>query len=300
VARRALVRGSFAATAALAMTAGLGPLAGPAAADAAPPVQTTGVYGISLAGGILNTVERTASGDGSIITGRQISPDGAAIGERTVKGAIFPWSVSVPCDAGACYPLYGTGDDRTAVLLNSQGKDRLWAWRNYNTAAEITTPSTGGRIVDVTGRFAVYNGGSPAKQYIDDFGSYYSTDVAQTRSVEAASVWGTRLWTGSATVGAVTATDLKQKGHRDRGHRSALRGRGAAGGRPLALLELRPRRQGGGIRPDDEEERHCALGNGAGRRRLSRTARPCGRKAAAHRLPLGHRRDHGPRGPVGR
>lgn len=49
----------------------------------------------------------------------------------------------------------------------------------------------------------------PAKQYVGDLGVYTDLKPILTRSVTAASVWGTRLWTPGTANGYVNARDLK-------------------------------------------------------------------------------------------
>ncbi|MGX1480878.1 UNVERIFIED_CONTAM: hypothetical protein RKD50_009686 [Streptomyces canus] len=56
-------------------------------------------------------------------------------------------------------------------------------------------PSTSGALLYVTGRYAIVNGSSPAKQYMGDLGVYSDLQPIVTRSVTAASVGGTKVWT---------------------------------------------------------------------------------------------------------
>ncbi|MET7567774.1 FG-GAP-like repeat-containing protein [Streptomyces sp. NPDC005492] len=70
-------------------------------------------------------------------------------------------------------------------------------------------PSDSGTILDISGRYVIVNGSSPAKQYVGDLGVYTDLKPIVTRSVTAASVWGTKLWTPGSGTGAVTAKDLK-------------------------------------------------------------------------------------------
>lgn len=57
-----------------------------------------------------------------------------------------------------------------------------------NTAG-FFLPSAAGTVLDITGRYAIVNGSSPAKQYVGDLGVYTYRPIL-TRSVTAASVWG--------------------------------------------------------------------------------------------------------------
>ncbi|MFE6337817.1 hypothetical protein ACFVP3_30390 [Streptomyces sp. NPDC057806] len=46
---------------------------------------------------------------------------------------------------------------------------------------------------------------SPAQQYIGDLAVYSDLQPILTRSVTAATVWGTKLWTRGSGTGVVTA-----------------------------------------------------------------------------------------------
>ncbi|ELP68274.1 FG-GAP-like repeat-containing protein [Streptomyces turgidiscabies] len=70
-------------------------------------------------------------------------------------------------------------------------------------------PSASGSVLDITGRYVIVNGTSPARQYVGDLGVNTDPNPILTRSVTAASVWGSRLWTPGTANGVVTARDLK-------------------------------------------------------------------------------------------
>ncbi|GAA1375867.1 FG-GAP-like repeat-containing protein [Streptomyces beijiangensis] len=106
---------------------------------------------------------------------------------------------------------YSTGDGR-AVTLSSVPAEPETSVQSINSADEegfFRTPSASGSVLETSGRYAIVNGASPAKQYIGDLGVYTTLDPILTRSVTAASIWGTRLWTPGTTAGVVTAKDLK-------------------------------------------------------------------------------------------
>jgi hypothetical protein len=190
----------------------------PAAADTTPtPVQTDGVWGIDYAGGFLTTVENTPSGYQSVI-GRQISPDGTTVLERTRRGFADVFADGshvqrVPCDAGSCVPLRSTGNQHVGYFaVDEHGKERAQIWLTESTSDSADEPAvTGGRFVDATGRYYVYQATSTGKQYVDAVNPYRYEDVRLTRSITAASVWGSVLWTPGTGNGTVTAYDLEQK-----------------------------------------------------------------------------------------
>ncbi|MFF0080024.1 FG-GAP-like repeat-containing protein [Streptomyces canus] len=107
---------------------------------------------------------------------------------------------------------YATGDGRavtfTADSDPTNGSYVQSVFKN-DTKGFFRVPSTSGALLDVTGRYAIVNGSSPAKQYIGDLGVYSDLQPIVTRSVTAASVWGTKVWTPGSGTGVVTAKDLK-------------------------------------------------------------------------------------------
>ncbi|MFD0343855.1 FG-GAP-like repeat-containing protein [Streptomyces sp. NPDC127117] len=210
-------RRRIAALAALTVVAaGLGTVQSAGAADLPTPIGTDGVRGIDFAGGVLNTVETAPSG-APFVYARQIGPGGATVGDRTSMGyaGVFATGAGpqlVPCDAGDCVPLRATGNGHVGRFFVDGDRERAQIWLTANTLHSADEPDvTGGRFVDTTGRYFVYEAASTGKQYADAVSGYRSADVRMTRSITAASVWGSALWTASSTAGAVTATDLEQK-----------------------------------------------------------------------------------------
>ncbi|MGC0397524.1 hypothetical protein RKD27_000168 [Streptomyces sp. SAI-126] len=154
---------------------------------------------LSLQNGTLATDEADASFMGAYYT-RPIAADGTP-GAPTWQD----W------DGRGAGP-YATGDGR-AVTFNPDsdptvGSSVQSVFKN-DTAGYFRVPSTSGSLLDVTGRYAIVNGSSPAKQYIGDLRVYSDLQPIVTRSVTAASVWGTKLWTPGSGTGVVTAKDLK-------------------------------------------------------------------------------------------
>ncbi|MDG9702657.1 FG-GAP-like repeat-containing protein [Streptomyces sp. DH37] len=186
------------------------------AAETPTPIRTDGVWGIDFSGGTLHTVERSASGD-RFVMARQVSPDGSTASDRV------PWGYAgvlangahikhVPCDAGSCVPLVGSGRGSVGWVFVNTGLEKVQIQIRPNTYHSSDEPAvTGARIVDMAGRYFVYNAQSTGRQYVDDVSPHRTTDVRMTRPITAASVWGTRLWTPGSAGGTVTATDLEQK-----------------------------------------------------------------------------------------
>ncbi|MBC9719083.1 VCBS repeat-containing protein [Streptomyces sp. TRM66268-LWL] len=187
-----------------------------ASADTPVPIATDGVKGIDFAGGVLATVERAAAGYEWVFV-REVSADGTMAGDREDRGfasesAGGAGAERVPCDAGRCVPLRSTGNGHVGYFRVAGGSQRAEIHVSSNGLyGDAEEAVTGGKFVDVTGRFYVYNAASTGKQYIDYVPAYRSQNVRMVRNIAASSVWGTRLWTANAAAGSVSALDLKKK-----------------------------------------------------------------------------------------
>ncbi|MEV7340649.1 FG-GAP-like repeat-containing protein [Streptomyces sp. NPDC093544] len=161
---------------------------------AVPPAAAT-ISQLSLQNGTLATDEPNSSFLGAYYT-RKIADDGTPSAP-----AWLAW------DGRGAGP-YATGDGR-AVTFTAEPDPTVDSYvQSLNNGAGFSVPSAAGTVLDVTGRYAIVNGTSPTKQYVGDLGSSYSPPIV-TRSVTAASVWGTSLWTPGSGTGVVTAKDLK-------------------------------------------------------------------------------------------
>ncbi|MEV5958282.1 VCBS repeat-containing protein [Streptomyces sp. NPDC051987] len=194
--------------------------AGTAAADTTPtPITTDGVWGIDYAGGFLTTVENTPSGYQWVV-GRKISADGSTVLEKTYRGYADTYAYGdhvqrVPCDAGprGCVPMRTFGNTWLGDFMDD-GTGRQTAQIHLTDTTLDGGPEptvTGGRFVDATGRYYVYQASSTGKQYVDAVNPYRYEDVRLTRSVTAASVWGPTLWTPGTGNGVVTGYDLEAR-----------------------------------------------------------------------------------------
>ncbi|MFI6056728.1 FG-GAP-like repeat-containing protein [Streptomyces sp. NPDC051286] len=153
---------------------------------------------LSLQNGTLATDEADSSFMGGYYT-RRIAADGAPSAPTWRK-----WG-------GLGVGPYATGDGR-AVTFTAQSDpvgSYVQSLDKTDQAGFFYLPSASGTVLDVTGRYAIVNGSSPAKQYVGDLGVYTNLQPIVTRSVTAASVWGTSLWTPGSGTGVVTAKDLK-------------------------------------------------------------------------------------------
>ncbi|MEV6486635.1 FG-GAP-like repeat-containing protein [Streptomyces sp. NPDC051576] len=165
--------------------------------SAVPPAAST-ISRLSMQNGTLATDETNSTFTGGYYT-RRIAADGTP-DARTFRR--FDNLGTGP---------YATGDGR--VVTFTADSDPVGSFvqsiDQHDDAGFFYLPSAAGNILDVSGRYALVNGASPSKQYVGDLGVYSTLEPIVTRSVTAASVWGTKLWTPGTGTGTVTAKDLK-------------------------------------------------------------------------------------------
>ncbi|MER7692107.1 FG-GAP-like repeat-containing protein [Streptomyces sp. NPDC097610] len=163
---------------------------------AVPPAAAT-IDGLSLQNGTLATHEANSTFQGAYYT-RRITADGTP-GAPTWQ----TW------DSHRAPGPYATGDGQVVTVAAEPDPNGNGLYvQSLDNQAGFFMPSASGTVLDVTGRYAIVNGSSPAKQYVGDLGHSFMEPIV-TRSVTAASVWGTSLWTPGSGTGVVTAKDLK-------------------------------------------------------------------------------------------
>ncbi|MFE9092916.1 FG-GAP-like repeat-containing protein [Streptomyces sp. NPDC007264] len=167
----------------------------PTELTAVPPVAAK-ISRLSLQNGTLATDEADSSFMGAYYT-RPIAADGTP-GTPTWR----KWD-------GLGTGPYAAGDGRAVTFTAQSVGSYVQSLDKNDEAGFFNLPSASGTVLDATGRYAVVNGSSPTKQYVGDLGVYSSLEPVVTRSVTAASVWGTSLWTPGSGTGVVTAKDLK-------------------------------------------------------------------------------------------
>ncbi|HEY5835068.1 FG-GAP-like repeat-containing protein [Streptomyces sp.] len=167
---------------------------------AVPPVAAR-IDRLSLQNGTLATDEADSSFMGAYYTRRV-----ATVGTSYTPGTVT-WQAWDGRGAGP----FSTGDGRAVTFTPDPDPvgSYVQSIDQADEAGFFYLPSASGTVLDITGRYAVVNGSSPAKQYVGDLGVYSDLRPIVTRSVTAASVWGTSLWTPGSTTGSVTAKDLK-------------------------------------------------------------------------------------------
>lgn len=213
--RTALVGAALGAT--VLATAAVPATATPGGAPAT--VVTTGVRGLDFAGGRLVTAERSGSGDAMVFE-RRVSADGVTVGARESRSYAGPFANgahfrTVPCDMGSCVELVASGHGDYGVVFvdgDDAGTESVQFWRPGDSyhGGDVHYPAGTAKLVDLTARAYVVNGGAPVKQRADMYPSYYANADPIVRSPTAASVWGTSLWAAASTTGALTATDIEK------------------------------------------------------------------------------------------
>jgi hypothetical protein len=160
---------------------------------------------LSLENGLVATQEADHSFMGAYYT-RQVSTAGTSYSPGPAT-----WRSWTGIGSFLGYGPFATGDGRAVTF--TPDPDPIGSYVQSIDPADqagfFYLPSASGSVLDITGRYAIVNGSSPAKQYVGDLGVYSNLQPIVTRSVTAASVWGTSLWTPGATTGSVTAKDLK-------------------------------------------------------------------------------------------
>ncbi|QFZ74079.1 hypothetical protein GFH48_13210 [Streptomyces fagopyri] len=171
------------------------------------------IEGIMLAGGeLLMYGNTTDQGGYDAVHGVQLDAAGRPAGPQTHRASLLNPS---PCLAGdvACPQFEALGDGGFAYLsTGADGKESVHVTgRTPNTYATVATGSSGGRIGTGTGRYVLYNGGTPGAQKVADFPRGAGGETALDRTRTAAAVWGQRLWTPGSSLGSVVAYDLKSR-----------------------------------------------------------------------------------------
>ncbi|MEU7075471.1 FG-GAP-like repeat-containing protein [Streptomyces narbonensis] len=102
-------------------------------------------------------------------------------------------------------PLFDSGDGRTVYLARDDYQPlEVTARTSDGQVRRVPTGEMNGRIADVFGRRAVFQGGG--RTLVADLDS--QSVVRDTQSSAPVALWGDTLYSGTATAGEVTRTDL--------------------------------------------------------------------------------------------
>ncbi|MGY1497303.1 FlgD immunoglobulin-like domain containing protein [Streptomyces sp. QTS52] len=176
------------------------------------PASSTRVDGLALAGGELMLYGATAGGNHRF-SSFQLDAAAKPVGGQTPRSTVLSPSTCLAGDA-ACPQLEALGDGRVAYLwTNANGQEYVSIAGLDISATSIVSAGTGdagGRIPSASGRYVLYNGGTPGVQKVVDFPRAATAGaVALSRTRTPAAVWGQVLWTTGSTQGTVVGTHLK-------------------------------------------------------------------------------------------
>ncbi|MGW0420256.1 FG-GAP-like repeat-containing protein [Streptomyces sp. NPDC003015] len=173
--------------------------------------------GIALSRGSLRVAEDSSSSSMDTTSVRTLTTNGST--ELTASAATDGDSISAKCPypGTTCSALWGnspddvhlqTFDDADEGGTGLPNADRLVAihdgWSNHTLAYGTQD----GAIVDVSDDYAVYNsGGTTPTQYVGEFG--YGDPIK--RSVRAAALDGSVLWSATTTPGRLTSYSLTSR-----------------------------------------------------------------------------------------
>ncbi|MEU7600050.1 hypothetical protein [Streptomyces sp. NPDC041003] len=176
---------------------------------------TASVYGLALGSGILNTADNSTNYLPSDVIGAfrttRLSTGGSpralsATVDRLVSGRDADCS---GWDRKRCLEMFSAGDGNHGRRRpTEQGGTVLYRSGSADWGPRVTTGDSSPRLADLSGRFGVVDGASSGKQQVVEFKEPDSGATLINRSRVAAAVWGSTLWSGSATDGTVTRQTL--------------------------------------------------------------------------------------------
>ncbi|MFF3847281.1 FG-GAP repeat domain-containing protein [Streptomyces sp. NPDC002328] len=141
---------------------------------------------------------------------RTLTADGGTNLTASAATAAEPVYASCPYAGAACAMLWGNSDDAPDdVYLNARTDgeappDRVAATRS----APVEFGTRGGRIVDVSDDYVIYeSGGSAPAQYVTEL----NQSLRLKRTVRAAAVNGPTLWSATGVTGQVTSYSLGEE-----------------------------------------------------------------------------------------
>ncbi|MFJ1595647.1 FG-GAP repeat domain-containing protein [Streptomyces sp. NPDC088261] len=177
--------------------------------------------GIALSRGSLRVAEDDPSRSAHTTSVRTLTTNGsttlsatAATGSRTISPAC-------PYTGVNCTPLWGNNgslpEDVHLVRFEDvdgdgasglEKADKLVSMNDQTSDSVLEFKTGGGAIVDVSDDYAVYNsGGTTPMQYVGEFGQGQQLK----RTIRAAALNGSTLWSATTTAGTVTSYSLTEK-----------------------------------------------------------------------------------------
>ncbi|MEX0171746.1 FG-GAP-like repeat-containing protein [Streptomyces sp. LMG1-1-1.1] len=157
------------------------------------------VRSLALGAGRLSTLE-TGTAQGSGFYGRTSLPVGPV--HTGHPQPVWAGAETKQLESGT--PLFDSGDGRTVYLARDASRPlEVTARTSAGQVSRVYTGEANGRITDVFGRRAVFQGGS--RTLVVDLDA--QSVVRETPSAPAV-LWGDTLYAGSTAAGEVTRTDL--------------------------------------------------------------------------------------------
>ncbi len=175
------------------------------------------IHGLALGSGILSTADNSTVYAPSYASGAYRStwlttPKGGAtstVERSTVDGLITIDDGRCSGYEPRCLRMFADGTGyhgrESATYRNLT---MLYANGTSASGPTIDTKHSSPNLVDLSGRYAVIDGGTRSVQYIGEFRDGADGVVVQYRWWVGAAVWGSTLWSGSTSSGLVTATQL--------------------------------------------------------------------------------------------
>jgi hypothetical protein len=165
--------------------------------------------GIALSRGSLRVAEDDPNATADTTSVRTLTTDGSATltaSEATASGSVY---ALCPYEGTTCSALWGNLDARDVYLDSGGGTDEgesLGDDRLVEVGGHyLDFGGQGGAIVDVSDDYAVFDsGGTTPAQYVGEFGQ----GQRLKRSVRAAALNGSTLWSATTTAGTLTSYSI--------------------------------------------------------------------------------------------
>ncbi|RIV29815.1 FlgD immunoglobulin-like domain containing protein [Micromonospora radicis] len=180
------------------------------------------IHGLALGSGILSTADAST-----------VYAPGGSYGAYRSTWLTVPTAGGAPAVERATLDGLVSGDDGSCLTSDAESRcvrmfadgtgyhgreadsyrDVTMLYANGDSAwgPTIDTKHFAPSLVDLSGRYAVIDGGTRSVQYVGEFRPGAEGVVLQQREWVGAAVWGSTLWSGSAAAGRVTATRLPDR-----------------------------------------------------------------------------------------
>ncbi|MFD4598209.1 FG-GAP-like repeat-containing protein [Streptomyces sp. NPDC058464] len=166
--------------------------------------------GIALSRGRLRVAEDDPNATADTTSVRTLTTDGSATltaSEATASGSIY--EALCPYEGTTCSALWGNLDARDVYLDANGGTDEGESLGDDRLVElggnDLDFGGQGGHIVDVSDKYAVFDsGGTSPAQYVGEFGQGQKLK----RSVRAAALNGSTLWSATTTAGKLTSYSI--------------------------------------------------------------------------------------------